>query len=215
MYDLEVYSEDFLINIIEIQKWLANFWVEKIIDFFEPKKILDVGCGAGGHVEVLRENGVEAYGIEGSPNVWEVTKFKPSDNIIIQHDLREKLDKPPIQDIDMVESFEVAEHIEEKYVDVFMDNMVISDQTYTLWSNAQPGQAGTMHENLKPKEYWIDKMDDRGYECRVDLLNEIKSWGRPNPSPQWFPENLMVFSKRDRFERTVTTRKLDGFNKEQ
>ena len=49
------------------------------------------------------------------------------------------------------------------------------------------------HVNCQEREYWMTKMKNNGYLFNQDLLNEIKSWDRPEDSPFWWPQNLMVF----------------------
>jgi len=39
----------------------------------------------------------------------------------------------------------------------------------------------------------MKKMKDIGYLFNQDLLNKVKSWGKPEDCPFWWPHNLMVF----------------------
>src|SRR5437870_13556529 len=47
-------------------EWLRQFGrvADEIINRFNPRKVLDVGCAKGFLVECLRDRGVEAYGFD-------------------------------------------------------------------------------------------------------------------------------------------------------
>lgn len=118
------------------------------------KTVLDVGCGEGQMVRVFQSLGCQAIGLDGLPRnaevagpptiVWDLTKGPL------------RIDK-----IDLVWAVEVAEHVEEEFVDNFIDT--IAQGEWVAMTYATPGQGGYHHVNEQHEEYWVEKMEDKGY----------------------------------------------------
>ena len=193
-YDLdEAYTEGFFgwgDNAAQ-QKVLAEYFVPKIIEKFNPKYVFDIGCGTGQWLDEYRKYNVLTKGVEGSSNAFIEMSKETKDNVL-QWDLRDKIEEEDY-DVDFVQSFEVAEHIEEEYADVFIHNLIKDDPDIVLFTAAPPDQHGFQHVNCKERYYWIKKMKDKDYIFNQDLLNEIKDWEAPKDCPFWWHSNLMVF----------------------
>ena len=58
----------------------------------------------------------------------------------------------------------MAEHIEEKSSDTFIDNLATAADII-LFSAAVRGQGGDFHVNEQPLSYWKEKFMKRGYFC--------------------------------------------------
>ena len=191
----EAYDESFFdwSNNASQQKILAEYYASKLVKEFQPKYVLDVGCGSGQWLDEYRKHSVKTKGIEGSINAWK-TMSEETKEVVIQWDLRDPREQDN-QDynIDFVQSFEVAEHIEEDYANVFIYNITKDDPDVILLTAAPPGQGGHSHVNCQEIEYWMNKMKNKGYIFNQELLNKIKSWGIPKECPDWWPHNLMVF----------------------
>ena len=193
-YDLDIaYTESFFgwgDNAAQ-QKVLAEYFVPKIIEKFNPKCVLDVGCGTGQWIDEYRKYNVLTKGVEGSSNAF-IEMSEETKNNVLQWDLRDKIEEEDYN-IDFVQSFEVAEHIEKEYADVFVHNLIKDDPDIILFTAAPPDQHGFRHVNCQERYYWWKKMKAEGYIFDQDLLNEIKEWGAPKDCPFWWPFNLMVF----------------------
>lgn len=92
--------------------------------------------------------------------------------------------------LDLAFSFEVAEHIEQDYADIFVDNMLSGDPRWVIMTAAPPGQGGCWHVNEQPKSYWIEKFERRGYKLSEEsqqFLSEKIAYGRrlDNVSPEF------------------------------
>jgi len=89
---------------------IANYYRAMFINFFlKPKNCLDVGCGTGDLVAMLRKFGIDAYGVEISNHALEladksVRPFLKQADIV---DLPFDTDK-----FDLVLTFDVLEHLE-------------------------------------------------------------------------------------------------------
>ena len=193
-YDLdETYAESFFgwgDNAAQ-QKVLAEYFVPKIVKYFNPKYVLDVGCGSGQWLDEYRKHDVKTKGVEGSNNAWPAMSYETKE-VVTQWDLRDTIQEEDYN-IDFAQSFEVAEHIEEEYADIFLHNLIKDDPDTILLTAAPPDQHGFQHVNCQEREYWMTKMKNNGYLFNQDLLSEIKSWDRPEACPFWWPQNLMVF----------------------
>ena len=189
----EAYTEGFLgwSDNATQQKTLAEYFVPKIVERFNPKCVLDVGCGSGQWLDEYRKYNIKTKGVEGSSNAWP-TMSDETKEVVLEWDLRDKIEEEDYN-VDFVQSFEVAEHIEEEYADIFLYNLIKNDPDTVLLTAAPPDQHGFQHVNCQEKKYWITKMKDKDYLFNQDLLNEIKDWGTPNDCPLWWYSNLMVF----------------------
>jgi len=191
-YDLAEYDYDFFVDNQDEQFRFGRWVIPRLNSLLNPKSILDVGCGAGGQMELWKKLKLEVWGIEGSPNIEkikseEITKF------IVSHDLRDKLSQPIICPVDLVQSYEVAEHIEGEHSDVFVENIVMHYPKNIVMTAAPVGQAGTKHVNCQPKEYWVERFNKHHYNIDKEIEDKIKSWGNPPDSAPWFIPNLMVY----------------------
>ena len=173
------------------QKVLAEYFVPKIIEKFNPKYVFDIGCGSGQWLDEYRKYNVLTKGVEGSSNAF-IEMSDETKEVVLELDLRDKIEEEDYN-IDFVQSFEVAEHIEEEYADIFLHNLIKDDPDTVLLTAAPPGQGGFKHVNLQERYYWMKKMKDNGYLFNQDLLNEIRGWGEPDECPVWWRSNLMVF----------------------
>jgi hypothetical protein len=81
---------------------------------------------------------------------------------------------PEVRDTDIVWSCEFVEHVEEKYVDNFL--AVFGRATKAvLMTHATPGQAGHHHVNCQPADYWIERMQARGFFLEETLTEMSRS----------------------------------------
>ena len=192
-YDVDAaYNESFFgwdNNAIQ-QQQLAQYIVPKIVERFRPKYVLDIGCGSGQWLDEYRKYKVRTRGIESASAAWVSMSEKTQKNVV-KWDLRNKLKKT--YKPDLVQSLEVAEHIEEDYADVFIYNLVKHNADIIFLTAATPEQHGMQHVNCQEKEYWMAKMKNNGYLFDQDILNEVLGWGTLEDSPIWWSTNLMVF----------------------
>jgi cyclopropane fatty-acyl-phospholipid synthase-like methyltransferase len=124
-----------------------------LVDRFAVRSMLDVGCGEGHAVWYFHQLGVFAHGIDGLPS--NVTRAVAP---IALHDLTKGPYRMPV---DLTLSVEVAEHIEEQYVDHYVDTLC--NGKVIAMTHGVPGQTGYHHVNCQPQDYWIEKIGSRGY----------------------------------------------------
>jgi len=164
--------------------------VPLLIDFIQPASVVDVGCGIGTFLNQFKENGIEnLLGFDGE---W------------LNIDLLEKyIDKSKVQIVDLQNtisidrkfdlaiSLEVAEHVEGKYADIFVENLIkLSD--VIVFSAAFPGQGGQNHVNEQWPDYWINKFKNHNYQV-FDVLRSI-FWDDERID-LWYRQNTFLFIK--------------------
>lgn len=158
--------------------------LEILISELGPRTVLDVGCGTGQSLSFLAGRGVEVLGIEGSALAIQHGTI-PSR--MLRVDLRRRTDLE--RRFDVVWSYEVAEHIHPRYVDVFVDTLVRHGDRIVM-SAAQPGQGGEGHFNEQPAEYWIAHLERRGFALDEALTAKLRA------APDEFARNMMAFVRR-------------------
>ncbi len=165
--------------------FMPNVW-GWIIREYGIKTILDVGCGNGRQVNYFNSIGMFTVGLEGlSDNVSECLG---KGLICIKKDIT-TLPILRLNNIDLVNCIEVAEHIEEKFVDNFIGTITVG--RILCLTAAPPEQTiGYHHVNLKTNEYWIEKIEKVGYSYLKDETKILKDF-----KEGWFYKSGMLFKK--------------------
>lgn len=197
-YDLDkAYSQKFFSQRRSLE-WRVPIIVNAIMDVINPKSVIDVGCGNGDLLEGFNlKIKSPCYGIEGTVNALPAIR-SPMDNYVFIRDLRAHLEPNFLfRRVDLAVCFEVAEHLEPEYADVFVDNLCsLSDRI--LMSAAQPGQGGRYHVNCQPPSYWFYKFESRGYrrnhEIEDKLKEQWKSW-RHKKGIKAYYNNLLCWER--------------------
>ena len=120
---------------------------------------VDVGCGVGTWLSVLRERGVDT--VRGFDGAWVRADLPtiPRESFIAV-DLTERI--PKSDRFDLAISVEVAEHLRRLAAETFVDSLVdLSD--FVLFSAAIPHQGGKHHLNERWQDYWAGLFWARGY----------------------------------------------------
>lgn len=187
----DVYNELYYEFIDEKAKRSAENIAYSIIKHFNPSSVIDVGCGTGVLVEILRSKNIKAIGLEYSESALKICHKRdlPVKKFDIEHD---KLNAPEFFDI--VVSTEVAEHLPEHCADRYV-NLLCEVSNIVVFTAATPGQGGLDHVNEQPHEYWIAKFADEGFEFKESISLEWRDeWLRAGSAP-WYYNNLMIFTR--------------------
>ena len=161
-----------------------------LLPVYNPQSIVDFGCGTGTWLAAAKQinRNISVLGLDGDyvdRNMLMIEKdeFLPSD-------LTQEIDLQRKFDIGM--SLEVAEHLDEKYADTFIDTLC-RHSDIVLFSAAHVGQGGDGHVNEQPLYYWIKKFEKRGYIWH-DIRNIFKD---SYDIEQWYKDNIAIFKKED------------------
>lgn len=95
--------------------------------------------------------------------------------------------------VDFVWSCEVAEHIQADRVDNYLDTLA-NGQVIAM-THAVPGQEGHHHVNCQPAEYWVHRLQSRGYE--LERASEAyRKIAENEHIPNYFAMTGLVFVRR-------------------
>lgn len=160
-------------------------WLAKLL----PKNeyIIDMGCGTASYLRYFHDLGFpKLIGVEGT-----AVKGSEYGNVEIQ-DLTQEFDLIGVRG--NVLCLEVAEHIPEEHMHMFLKNITRHTEymSYLVMSWAIPGQDGLGHVNCRHN---IDIIGIMKYKYGMDLDIEASLEGRAMVSDvaHWFRNTLMVF----------------------
>lgn len=161
-----------------------------VIQNFNPKSILDVGCGTGTWLKVAKELGVsEVVGIDGDYVDRSVLLQNLDQNEFLAADLSFpfQLDRQ----FDLLICLEVAEHLHEDFAENFIYSLSLHSDLI-LFSAAIPLQGGQNHLNEQAPSYWIKKFENSGYHV-YDPIRPLV-WNSQEVDV-WYKQNMFLFSR--------------------
>lgn len=165
--------------------------VPLMMEMFHPLTVLDVGCGIGTWLSVLKQNGVkDVYGIDGDFVNKKLLLEHIDENEFSAHDLSKNFDLR--KKFDLVICLEVAEHLEKKEAQGFIES-ICKHADVIIFSAAVPGQGGQNHFNEQWPAYWINIFKTQGFNC-YDILRPL-IWEMPEID-WWYKQNMLVFSNK-------------------
>jgi SAM-dependent methyltransferase len=163
---------------------------DSILSEFNPRSVVDVGCGTGAMLHALRERGCKVFGLEYSEAALVYCRKRQLD--VRKFDLENDMLKND-RKFDLALSVEVAEHLPESVADRYVD-LLASLSKVIVFTAAPPGQGGSDHVNEQPPSYWIAKFHQRGYEHGHDLSRRWGDhWKASGNVESWYYQNLMIF----------------------
>ena len=181
--------------------WRAPHVCGAIKEVFDPLTVIDIGCATGDLVAEFNNLGIFAMGLEGAKTV------KPHlvvpESAVVIWDLRKYLNLSVFNPLDyphsfdLVTCFEVAEHIEPEYADIFAVNLTVLSSKILL-SAAPPEQGGHYHVNCQLPEYWDKKLGKYGYIRKQEVADEVKELLKPwkhKPGIKAFYNNMLYYEK--------------------
>jgi SAM-dependent methyltransferase len=152
-----------------------------VAERFQPKSVLDVGCGLGASLLLFRALGAERIlGVDGFP--WRYS-------LLEQEAYREQDLNGPLElgeTFDLVTCIEVAEHLVPGSEQVFLSGIARHAKEAILFSAAEEGQPGEGHINCRPIVDWLERWHALGWtpdpfaSLAFRALSTF-SWLRRNP----------------------------------
>ena len=87
--ETNIYDNKFFKNTIKFEAESASQFVKVVLKYYQPKSIVDIGCGAGIYLKEFSEKGINnLLGLDGSPAAAE--EFLLSRDKLIIFDLAQK-----------------------------------------------------------------------------------------------------------------------------
>ncbi|MEP0925109.1 methyltransferase domain-containing protein [Leptolyngbya sp. ST-U4] len=198
----EPYNQAFFEALRDGSRQSAAVIVPIILDWVQPQRIVDVGCGDGTWLSMFQKHGIaDILGIDGD-------YVEPENLQIPPHQFMSwNLAQPLLLDqtFDLAMCLEVAEHLPEESASDFVDSLVrLSD--VVLFSAAIPHQGGTHHINEQWPDYWIQRFEERGF-ITIDSLR-TRIWSHPHVEP-WYAQNSFIFVRSDRLSHYPKLQELE------
>lgn len=168
---------------------------DKLLEMYNFKTVIDVGCGAGHSLKYFLDKHLDGIGVEG---YREAINRSPVKANIVFHDytLGEFIIS---SEFDLAWCCEFVEHVEEKYLSNFMKTF--QKCKFVAMTHAVPGQPGFHHVNCQEAKYWIDIFSEYGFDyledeslmLRKTLFNSDGSW---TPNGSHVRNTLMLFKRK-------------------
>ncbi len=157
-----------------------------VMDMFQPKTVVDVGCGVGAWLRAFGDLGVrDLTGVDG--DYIDSKRLLISADQFVPHDLRRSV--PPLGRFDLAVCVEVAEHLpRERSADLVRELTGLAP--VVLFSAAIPLQGGLGHVNERDAADWIDLFGRHGYVMFDAVRPQVWCDGRV---AWWYRQNLVLF----------------------
>lgn len=159
-----------------------------ILDFVNPRTIVDVGCGTGMFLKTAQQLGIsDLLGIDGpwaAETLAEGISFR-------EMDFSNPADVG--RTFDLAISLEVGEHLPKKDAEKFV-SLLTSLSSVVMFSAAIPFQGGKLHVNEQWQSYWADLFAKQGY-VPVDCIRP-KIWDDLSVL-SCYRQNTLVYVRKD------------------
>ena len=177
-----IYNNTFFDYIDHGARSSAQTLISSLMEWLEPRSVLDLGCGRGVWLAEWQAAGaVRVLGVDGS--------YVDQSQLAVHRDsfMAADLTKPVRTDnrFDLAQSLEVGEHLPESAAKTLVASLTrASDRV--LFSAAVTGQGGEFHVNEQPLSYWQGLFALHGYrpfDCvrpAVAHSKDVEPWYRYN-----------------------------------
>ncbi len=165
----------------------ADLMAEILWRYFQPKSVVDLGCGMGFFLKSCAERGAEIQGADGDWVRGLDTEI-PSE----AYDIGD-LNNPFRKDrrYDLAASIEVAEHLVPERSESFVEDLCkLSD--VVLFSAGIPDQGGAGHINLRYQGEWARMFEAQGYGCFDPIRRRMAAFKGAHP---WLMQNVLLYVK--------------------
>lgn len=198
------YSKDFFANAADGSRRGAVSILGLVAAWIDPRSAIDVGCGTGIWLRVLKDRGAKVRGVDGA--YVDAAGLEIPRESFVPHDLEAPL--PALESADLVISMETAEHLSAARAASFVADLCRLAPV-VLFSAAIPEQGGTAHINEQWPEYWVEKFEERGFRC-IDCIRP-HVWNE-NGIPYWYAQNTFLAVRADALARYPKLQELSICN---
>lgn len=191
---MSIYSKDFYNHQMQGSLNSAKVIVPMVIDLIKPCSVIDIGCGAGTWLSVYKQSGItDLLGVDGAYVDREMLLI--DEHEFRTHDLSKHFDAG--RRFDLVQSLEVAEHLDQSCSEQFISNLVNLGDT-VLFSAAVPFQLGTGHVNERFADYWAALFSKHHY-LPIDCIRPA-IWER-NEVEVCYRQNVLLYCHKELIDK--------------
>jgi SAM-dependent methyltransferase len=181
LYGENFYDRQMAASLASARKYLRHLW-----EYLQPNSVLDVGCGRGTWLRACRELGCN--NLVGYDGPWNDQSKMVDTGIVFRGvDLNERFS--PADKFDLAISLEVAEHLEVRYADRFV-NSLAGCANSILFGAALVGQGGCNHINERMPSYWAHRFKQHDF-VPFDLFRPM-FWGDGEVC-FWYRQNTFLY----------------------
>ena len=188
---------------------IINAWKK----LFNPKNMLDVGCGRGQFVAYAREAGIEAYGFDFSK--WAITEgrfYRCKPEWLLVHDATKPW--PFKRKFDLVIALDFFEHIYEEDLDFVIDEMLKAAGKYVFLviATTKEGEEGYIlrkgdpisfkerrtwagHVTVCSEEWWRKRLKRKGWRFRDGLVKKFVSLVPKIVIRNWILNSIIIMER--------------------
>ena len=155
----DVYDARFFSEVDRGSRQAAGILAPALLELVPARSVVDVGCGHGVWLEILKGQGVErVHGVDGT--YVDPTRLRIAPEEFTAADLERPV---PIEGrFDLAISLETAEHLSPSRSESFVADLCrLAPIVY--FSAAIPHQGGTNHVNERPQSEWAKAFAVHGY----------------------------------------------------
>lgn len=187
MMSARKYNEKFFDELARDSGASADVVVPVLLQYLQPRSVIDIGCGTGSWLSALRRHGVmSVLGVDGTYVPLSALLIPEED--FIQSDLLHPLS---ISDtFDLAVCLEVVEHLPQSAALTLLDDLCRLAPV-VLFSCAIPFQPGINHVSCHWQSYWVGEFAKRGFTA-IDCIRP-RVWDDPEVA-FWFAQNTFVYA---------------------
>jgi SAM-dependent methyltransferase len=187
----EIYDQRYYARIDAAATTSKGPMAATIARLFEPASVIDVGCGSGAFLVQLKQRGIQVKGLEYSDAGIALCLEKgiPVEKFDLESSVATE------GNFDLTTSFEVGEHVPGSLADNYV-RVISQFSPVVIMSAATIGQGGSDHVNEQPHEYWIEKMQGRGFDHDGQTSNQVRLEWAEKGVASWYTNNAMIFRRR-------------------
>jgi len=164
----------------ELSEWICTF-----LKRGGNTPIYDFGAGLGSYLKDLKNAGFNnLIGFEGDPPKNKVFDPILKQDLTIPFNLGQKGN---------ILSLEVGEHIDAKYMNIYLDNLCLNCDKYLITSWAVRGQAGFGHVNCLNNDEILPLFEYRGFKLMEKETNEARALIQDYC--HWFRNTLFILER--------------------
>jgi len=155
-----------------------------LIDKYNIKNMIDIGCGLGEQVQLALKEGIKAIGVDGDHTI---DIFNDKKHYIL-HDYT----KGPLktESFDLGWSIEFVEHVYEKYIPNYFETFKCCKKIIMTFANK--GQGGYHHVNEQDPQYWLNVFTNYGFRYNKEETLMIRSIA----INKWIRSKCIFFEKK-------------------